>query len=556
MKANKLILTLLVLAFSLVIKAQNKKEKQSEHYKVDKDITLDIDTRYVDVIIDTWSKNEVEITAHVEGDVDQEKLQKAISDWQLDIQGNKSYISINSKRGKTNLDLPDLDNLHIDIPLGEVIEGSIGIVEPVVKGIVGPLLEGLTGENLPPAFYQELNSVKFDHEAYRKEGKAYLKRYERQVENSFGSDFDKAMDKWGASLEKKDENHKKGALHNLSNIPTWPFGKTGSMQFDTDKYEKNKKAYVASLNKKYDTNVSVNEVDNWLKDLDDWSEKFEVNMEEWADDFELKMEGFGEKMEDFGASMEEWGESFGKSMEKLGAKFEKWADELEVESKHYDKNGRRTKGSENKSKRNTTSDSKIRRVLKIYMPEKATINMDVKYGKVKMVNAFNPRIRMDYGEFTANNIDGGATTIDIAYSPLTINSINGGTIEATHVKECTIHNANDIVITAASSDLMINEIDGSSMISGSFGKLSLPQVASDFSSLSLMLENSDMVLELPESSFNFSYSGERNDLIIPSNLETKKMGSGNSQLINGYHIDRNTSRVITISAKYSDVVLK
>ena len=77
-----------------------------------------------------------------------------------------------------------------------------------------------------------------------------------------------------------------------------------------------------------------------------------------------------------------------------------------------------------------------------------------------------------------------------------------------------------------------------------------------FGTLNVILENSEMILTLPDAAFNFSLSGDRNDVFIPNNLETKSMKSGSTEIINGYHKSRNTANVITISAKYSDVVLK
>jgi hypothetical protein len=86
--------------------------------------------------------------------------------------------------------------------------------------------------------------------------------------------------------------------------------------------------------------------------------------------------------------------------------------------------------------------------------------------------------------------------------------------------------------------------------------LSFPQVSDDFGSLTLILENSDLVLNLPEGAFNFNYSGEHNEFLLPKQLETKSMKNGKTEMVNGYHKSRSTGNVITITAKYSDVVLK
>lgn len=557
------------LVSSSVLLGQAKKVKLNERFNVNNDITIDVDTRYADVIFETWNKDEVSIEAYIEG----ENSEEALEDWDLSVSGNSSEIRIKSESGygdATIVDLSDLDDLNIDI--GPIVGGAVSVVEPVMEGIVGPLLEGLAGSPLPDEFYEGLGKVKFDHEAYEREGKAYLKRYEKEMEESFGPDFDKAMDQW----EKDNESNWNlgnlgGALSRLKDIPQWPFGKTRNMNFNDSEYRKDKQAYVDKLNKKYGTNVTVRETDRWLDEMDVWGDNFEKDMEEWGDNFEIKMEGFGEAMEawgeNFGKSMEkafeDWGEDFGKSMEawgeEFGAKMEKWAEENEGEwekTTTRDANGNTSTHIRMNVDMNRKSNRNVKRIIKVKMPKKAELDLNVRYGKVKMASTYNSKIKISHGSLAAATIDGGDTSIDVSYSPVNVGSWIGGSLNANHVKECTIANAKDIAITSNSSNVVINRLSGSGMISGSFGQLSIPNVSDDFGSLTIILENSDLVMNLPVSAFNFNYSGEHNEFLLPRQLETKTMKNGKTEMINGYHKTRSTGNVITITAKYSDVVLK
>lgn len=563
------ILTFFVM--SSTVFAQSKKEKLNERFNVNKDVEIEVDTRYADVIFETWSKDEVSIEAYVEG----ENVSEALEDWDLSVSGNSSKVRISSASGYGDATVINLDDLEdLDINIGPIVGGALGIVEPVMEGIVGPLLEGLSGTPLPAEFYNGMGKVKFDHKAYERDGKAYLKRYEKQMEEQFGPDFDKAMDKW----EKENEGNWNmgnlgGALSSLKDIPQWPFGKTRNMNFNDNEYRKNKQAYVDKLNRKYGTDVSVRETDRWLDKMEDWGDDFERDMEAWGDDFEIKMEGFGEAMEawgeDFGKSMEKafenWGEDFGKSMEAwgedFGKKMEKWAEEHEGDwekTTTKDENG----NSSTHIRMNVDTDKKrtsnrdVKRVIKIKMPKKAELDLNIRYGKVKMASAFNAQGTITHGSLAAASIDGGDTSIDVSYSPISVAAWNGGSLTASHVKECTIANAKDIAITSNSSNVVINRLNGSGMISGSFGQLSIPQVSDDFGSLTLILENSDLVLNLPDGAFNFNYSGEHNEFLLPKQLETKSLKNGKTEMVNGYHKSRSTGNVITITAKYSDVVLK
>lgn len=573
MKTKKMnwLLILTFFVMSNAVFAQAKKEKLNERFNVNKDVQIEVDTRYADVIFETWSKDEVSVEAYVEG----KNVGDALEDWDLSVSGNSSAVRISSSSGygdATVINLDDLDDL--DINIGPIVGGAVSIVEPVMEGIVGPLLESFTGTPLPAEFYNGLGNVKFDHEAYDRDGKAYLKRYEKQMEQQFGPDFDKAMDKW----EKENEGNWNlgnlgGALQGLKDIPQWPFGKSRNMNFNDSEYRKNKQAYVDRLNKKYDTNVTVRETDRWLEDMEVWGDRFEKDMEAWGDNFEIKMEGFGEAMEawgeNFGKSMENafenWGENFGKSMEawgeQFGKKMEKWAEEHDGEwekTTTRDENGNTSThirmNVDTDKKRSSNRD--VKRIIKIKMPKKAELDLNVRYGKVKMASAFNAKGTITHGSLAATSIDGGDTSINVSYSPISVAAWNGGLLTASHVKECTIASAKDIAITSNSSNVVINRLDGSGMISGSFGQLSIPQVSDDFGSLTLVLENSDLVLNLPESAFTFSYSGEHNEVLIPIGLETNTMQNGKMEMVSGYYKSPGTANFITITAKFSDVVLK
>ena len=136
------------------------------------------------------------------------------------------------------------------------------------------------------------------------------------------------------------------------------------------------------------------------------------------------------------------------------------------------------------------------------MPKRAELDLNVRYGKVKMADAYNAKAVISHGSLAATTIDGGNTSIDVSYSPVTITNWNKGTLVTNHVKDCDINIATDIKVTSNSSNVHINRLDGSGMISGSFGKLSIPQVSDNFGTLTLFLENSDLALKLPQAAFN------------------------------------------------------
>lgn len=557
----KSLVVFVLMAMSSGLFAQSKKVKLDERFNVNKDVTIEIDTRYADVIFETWNKNEVAVEAYVEG----EDAAEAARDWDLNVSGNSNSITISSANGYADAkvyDLEDLDDLEID--LGGLIGNSITIVEPIMEGLVGPLLEGISGTPLPKEYYEEMSKIKFDHQAYKRDGEAYLKQWEKKMEKTFGPEFDQAMEKWEKDFE---ENAEQWSLNlgSLGDIPKWPFTDTRNMTFNSDEYEDDKQAYVDKLNRKYGTNVTVRETDRWLEDMEAWGEKFGEDMEEWGEDFGKSMEAWGEK---FGASMEKafenWGEDFGKSMEawgeKFGEKMEKWAEEHEAEWE--ERSEKDEHGNTHKSIRfsfdsddKPSSNRKVKRIIKVKMPKKAELDLNVRYGKVKMADVYNPKANISHGSLAATTINGKQTNIEVSYSPVAVGTWDGGSLTASHVKKCNIANGGNMAITSNSSNVFINQLLSSAMISGSFGELSIAKVADNFGALNIVLENSDLALKLPQSAFNFSYSGEHNDFILPKQLETKSVQNGKSQMVNGFHKSRSTANVITITAKFSDLLL-
>ncbi len=345
MKQSKNNIVVLIALFTAAITFAQTKQKLNEQFKVNSDVSIDVDTRYADVIFETWNKNEVSVEAYVEG----EDATEASKEWNLSVSGNSSQIRITGKDGYRNAkvyDLEDIGNVNLDLDLGDIISSSLSVVEPVMNGLVGPLLEGLSGTKLPAEFYEEMGKMKFDHEAYRREGKAYIKRWEKEMDQSFGPEFERKMEKWEKEVERKSEDWSERFMER-SGIPRWPFNSGGNMTFDSDEYEKDKQAYVSKLNRKYNTKVSVRQVDKWLNDVEKWGDEFGEKMEDWGENFGKSMDQWGERFgKDLEQSMESWGENFGKSMEKwgenFGKKMEKWVEENEgdwKETHKKDKNG-------------------------------------------------------------------------------------------------------------------------------------------------------------------------------------------------------------------------
>ncbi|WP_416440939.1 hypothetical protein ACH3O9_12545 [Leeuwenhoekiella sp. A16] len=551
--------------------AQKTTEKLKERFNTNQDVNINVDTQYADIVFENWNKDNVEVEAVIETDgLSQDDIDRLMRDWKISVQGNSKIIRINSLGGTagSNIALGDIPASGLD----DIIASSMQIVGPIMKNMVTPMIESFAGTQLPPEYYRGMSNIEFDYDAYKRDGEKYLKEYERKVESHFGDDFDTAMAKWEKENEGKMKHWESTNIGSgFLGMPPSPFGR--NLSFDSDAYEKDKKGYVAKLNSKYKTNASVKDVDKWLDNMEAWGEDFGKGMEAWGEQFG---EVFGKNMEawgeNFGKAMEKdmqaWGNNFGKSMEAWGENFGKQMEEMAERndgnfqrSTSRDANGNvstRMSYSYDSSKnnnRNRSTSNKVRRKIIVRMPNDAKLDLNVRHGNIKIGDANNARVNLSHGDFIASTIDGDQTYINVSYSPVAVTDWNYGTLKTSYVKKCVIAKAKSINVDSRSSNVIINELEDSGVIVGTFGELSIPKVGRDFKTLNISLENSDLVLRLPDSAFHFTYNGTRSNLNYPSKLDAKVMNSYDSKMVNGFYKSRNTDSSIAISAKFSDVLV-
>ena len=485
-----IIQTLFLLAAVLVVqveaKAQNEVSKKEESFNVDEDVLIDLNTKRTQVIFETWNRDEVEVKAKITSDeLSEEELKNLSEAWQLDVMGNSRKISIASNGNDAGF-----GNLTIK---GNAISSvNKEMIQPLMENMIGPFLQQMSNHPLPPEMMESLSSLKFDYAAYQDEGEAYVERYEKQVENKFGKNFEKAMEKWGKNFE---------------------------------------------------------------KDAEVWAEQLERKMK--------AMEKSGEMQKHQRAvdqQMQEWGESFGKQMEAWASQFGGGDQGNMTKTVTTTPNGQRVivhySNSGNMPK-SINTEEKVKRLLVIKIPKQARIQLNVRYGKLSLEDEVNNvKGSIAHADFSAKSIQGKDTHLSIAYSPIEIENWGHGSLQMSYVKDCQINNAKSIKLSSNASDVVIDELEETGIISGSFGELTIQNTGKNFKRLDISLENSDLVLQLPDSSFNFTYNGSRSEVKYPEKLKANVMDSYGNQLINGYHKSRNTDSSININARFSDVLIK
>lgn len=484
-------------------------QKKVESFNVSNDVVVEVNTTHTNVIFETWNKDKVEVEAFIEAEIlSKEEKQEILDQWDFEVLGNSKTIKINSSPSSV---WSDNNNLHFDLDLENLSELSELIVQPILES-----LQNIDIDAIP--LVQDFPQWPFSNE-------------ELNVKN--GDDYTRY--------------HFKKGIH---------------ITFDTNDYKKDKQKYVTKLNKKYNTNVSVKEVDNWLDDLDDWSDSFEDAMEDWGEnfgnkfeakfgkDFEIKMEDWGENFEE---QMEEWGEILGENLEKWAEQFgedvEKWAEQFDDESEHHNK-------VKNKSNQKTHTSKKAKKTIIIRMPKGTKTNINVRHGNLKLADAYNVQATLNYGTLTANSIDGGKTSISASYAPIKVNNWLDGDLHIKYVEDCKINKVRKINLNANSSDVIINRLEENAFLTGSFGNLFINDIASNFKAIDIVLENTDAIIQVPNTAFSFYYNGKKSKLNCPSSFKLEKTINGSQVLQKGFYKSSNSQKNITVNANYSNVTLK
>jgi hypothetical protein len=518
-----------------------------ESFTVGEDAVVNVNTSHTNIIFETWNKDKVEVEAFVEGENLSEKEKKEIFDnWKFDVLGNSKKINITSNSGSLWGDFETMGSLNSLDNLGSLV--SLSSLE-ALKG-----LEGLG----------DLGEV-------------------------FTADW----------------NIKVPEIPEMEAMPKWPFGnqntiikegdsytrynykENASFTFDRDVYAKDKKAYVAKLNKKYNSNATISETDNWLKNLDNWSEIFEKRMEAWGEnfgksieanfgpEFEKRMEAWGENLgktfeENFGPEfekrMEAWGDDFGKDMEKWGTQFEKDAEEWTKQfdgnyskEETIDENGNKTtfirndKGGKYKDTKNY---KKAKKTIIIRMPKNTKTDINVRHGEIKMADVTNVRATLNYAALTANSIDGGKTRINAAYAPVLVNYWGDGVLLVEYVDNCILNSVGKINLQTNSSKVVINELKDEAYIKGFIGSLFINRISSDFASIDLVLDDTNATIKMPPSAYSFFFNGRKSTLQYPKFLEATNSKEYGRVLVRGFNKKKDAPRSLTVNANYSNVKLQ
>ncbi|MFT4611199.1 MAG: hypothetical protein ACJA1H_002915 [Glaciecola sp.] len=516
MKITYKIVALLFFCFALSVSAQERLTKVSKKIEVTKDVEIDLNTSYVQIEIDTWNKSTLEVEAYIEGEkLSKEELQEALKTWNLKVEGSGSHVKIMSDGSHGSWDFSNnmngtfesLEALKALEMLGDMGFGDLPEMPEMPELPEMPEMERLEMPEAPempelPELPNGITNVSFDSEAYKKDGEAYLDTWSKD----YPAKNHEKMKAWGREMAKVDFS----SFEKRMEVWGEKFGK----QFGED-YGKKMEVWGEEFGKRFDG---------------EWSEKMEAWGERYGEQMEVRVKAMEKRMESREKEMEKRHEKMEKSHEKRQEVHEK---RRERESKRFEMHGK-----------------DVKRTIKIRMPKKAKLNMNVRHGELKMTSViYNLKADISHATVLANHIDGSDTSISVSYSPVQVTTWSDGELNLKYVEDAHLNTVASLRLNSNSSDMHIDNLTGTAIIDGSFGDLSISKISEAFTNLNIILENSEAVIKLPSNTVDYSMYFKGNRSRLNDELTTQ-------QTINNHPNTKKSGKTIVINAKFSDVALK
>lgn len=491
--------------WALPILSQEKLTKVSQSIKVDKGVTIDLNTSHCNIEFDTWNKNTIEIEAYVEGkDLSVEELKDALKNWQVDIDATSNLVSIKTK-GTPHVawvSSGDYDGEAVNALLNEMkfelavipdlnIATTVSKMPPVPK--VPPLPEMPAMPELPP-LPEGVHNIHFDYNAYKKDGEKYLEKYSKEFDEKFGKDFAKKMEAWGKKFGKEWE----------------------------EEYAKKMEAWGEEFGKEWG--------EKYGEQMEAWGERFAEQMEQQAERAELQKE-----REQHRKQLHKEREKMHEERAKMHEEREKLAAERRVKVERLIKDA---------------SNPNVKKTIKIKMPKDAKLKVNVRHGELKFAaNIDNLKADLSHTTLIAQGINGSTTSINASYSPVYVTDWNIGELNLSYSDKVQLDNVRQLVLNSNSSNIKIENLLGNAIIDGSIGDFKILKIGDTFSNLNLVLQNANAVIALPKVDYALQYKGSQSVFQHPEKNKDNRVTSFSTGSMA-------SNKNIILKAKFSNILMQ
>lgn len=199
-------------------------EKFKGSYQTDPSVVVELQVQHTNVIVEPWKKNEVAVEAYLEdNDLTEQEKVRMLENWQLDTQGSPSRVSLRSTAGggfSRPTDFPFMD-----------------VRPPIMPEMLHPLLDQISRHPMDSEAFARLRDMKFDFEAFSRNGDEYLSQWEKEVKERLGDDVKIEIQTWSnipqdslrspqmnqqlQEMQQKMEQHRAMMEERLGNMDEW-----------------------------------------------------------------------------------------------------------------------------------------------------------------------------------------------------------------------------------------------------------------------------------------------------------------------------------------------
>ncbi|WP_224489425.1 hypothetical protein [Robertkochia flava] len=495
-----------VLLLSTAVMGQTQTKRYSEKFNVDDDVEIAVNTSHSDLVFESWNRNQVEIEAIIEIEgVSEEEAEKIFRAWNFQAVGNSNKITVktgNAIHGSRNDDMiiafrsPNTDfdfNYEVEVP------DVAAIMESLPEDFVMPPMPPM------PPLPENFQNFDFDYQAYQKDGEAYLNEWKKQFKNNFDEEFIRQYEEWGKQVEELYKQHEKAA------------------------------------GKDKDRQKMIEEREKMMEEREKMKEEREKIREEIRKEQEMNRAETRIMMEKIREESRRANRAAREAMEVYKIRVAPGSD---AKIFFYEQDG-------------MPKNLKIKKTIKIKAPKGARLDLDVRYGEIKLAENYNTiHATLSYARLHAPMVEGKNTVINAAYSPMRVDYWKEGTLNVSYAKVLELERVQNIRLTSESSNVAMRELQGNAIINGSFGDLVIGKLSDNFSSLDLVLENSDASLTLPDTSFDFYARTTFSRMKTPGSLKLDVNEMQNSKQLKGYNKAKGSGKTIHIIANYSNLNLQ
>ncbi|MGB5315395.1 MAG: hypothetical protein WBN56_05300 [Robiginitalea sp.] len=465
-----------------------------EEFKVGPDVIVEVSTSYADIEFETWSKNEVEVEAII------------------------------TLEGAT----PEEANAYFDRPVVEILGNSSKV--SVRSGGRG---KGNSWVYAPSGM--EYGDMDFHFEMPELPDMPEMPEIAPMVADIIAS------------------------IPELADMP--PVPPIPNTNFDYEAYNRDGEKYMKKWQKQFEKEFDKEyreEFEAWGKEMEARGKEMEVRIEAreaareaMQEERERQRDQMEEQRDEMREQREEMREQQEAAREQMmEAREQARATQMEARDVYRNPKIFYVRGASGNQK------FSIKKTIKIKMPKGARLDMNVRYGEVKLAdNALNTRASLSYSSLLANNINGTDTNIEARYSPVTVKRWNSGSLQTEYSDGVRLSEVDQLNMVSRSSVVTIDRLIREASIDSKMGVLVIGSVSEDFKDMNVSVEYGELRFNLPRSAYDIELRNNRSEVLSPNFIRWDNPKGEGSVVRTGFSQQKGSGRSIVINTAYSDVTL-